>query len=1217
MQIRKIALRNLHSIRDLVEIDFTESPLVDSGLFAIIGDTGAGKTTILDAITLALYGDVCRKSDAKETLSYGAEDGLAECEFEAKGRRFLAQWRVRTTKSKKVGQGKKAERSVAEWDDKSATFHIVAERKVREVNRFIEEVTGLDFPRFTRSVMLAQGDFAAFLKANEKERSDLLERITGTEIYSELSKGALEKKNIEKQKLDALTEKRDALKIFSTEDLKELKGVLREKKKAHKTTQIELEKAKKDLAGLHQIRKLTSQKERIEKAILKLNADKENFKIDLDKLASHQKSLPLHPTLARLEDKKLETNSIKSELEKLQIKIIESTAKEAAQKALFLEKKQKHDELKKGQPAALQLIDQVSSLDTKLQTLRPNHLQLKNQLEELQYQHSKEIAEHKKTEEGVADYQLKINKLDKWLEDKQALADLPKDLQTVIHYESSMRSNLIEKNELLKENKTHQEKIKTGQEKINRLKETLQKVRQKSDELLTEFKALAPDNYASDRIDLLEKLNKDIESAADQKQYLDKLNILVKDYQMALGEINQIEDQLSDLRQEERALDMALLTAIEEGEVAENNRFFKQEIFRQQQAIANYENDRAELKEGDACPLCFSTEHPFRTQTFTPYVNKAKEELAAAEKQVDIKLKERNKLANRLREISSQTRQLDSATTGRLPLLNEKLIHIEQKMADLSQYLSDDDFTRSTAEWVAQKVAGFENDLQQKKSIREKLANLNGLLNKQETLIRELESQYKDDEYALMEIQKGWEHKQQTIKGLDLKFNELKNELDKLIKKYGHSFSTNTAKAMFADLREKEHSYSAQFNEKSKIAQQLKLDLHTIKQLEKSIAATAKKIEKAVKATKKGADELAELELKRQNLFGEKNTTEERETLLNSMQLSEFSLHEVKSDYDQTKEALNLAKQSVKNLQTRLTKGNKELADVLKKIEKGMAKLGLTSIDSLRSNLLSETDANRIKAKADKLKKQEIEFNQQSKLVEKEWTKIHKKPISEIPEEELTLNIKSLETNHLEIQRNIGALEQQLKNNEDLKAESAQLLESIDTQRATYNRWMALYDLIGSSDGKKFRVFAQGLTLQKLVQLANVHLKNLFGRYLIIKRPNEDLELDIIDTYQAENTRSMHTLSGGESFLVSLALALGLSDLAGKNANIKSLFIDEGFGTLDDQALDMALNTLENLQAKGKTIGIISHVKELKERISTQVQVLKKGGGVSIVEVVG
>ena len=175
----------------------------------------------------------------------------------------------------------------------------------------------------------------------------------------------------------------------------------------------------------------------------------------------------------------------------------------------------------------------------------------------------------------------------------------------------------------------------------------------------------------------------------------------------------------------------------------------------------------------------------------------------------------------------------------------------------------------------------------------------------------------------------------------------------------------------------------------------------------------------------------------------------------------------------------------------------------------------------------------------------------------------------------------------------------------------------IEKQKQEYNRWARLNEIIGMADGKKFRIFAQGLTLQKLAQLANQHLEKLNGRYLIDKRSDEDLELDIIDTYQADNRRSMNTLSGGESFLVSLALALGLSDLAGRNAQIQSLFIDEGFGSLDDNTLDLAISTLENLQASGKTIGIISHVKALKERISVQIVVQKRGNGFSSVEVIG
>ena len=198
-----------------------------------------------------------------------------------------------------------------------------------------------------------------------------------------------------------------------------------------------------------------------------------------------------------------------------------------------------------------------------------------------------------------------------------------------------------------------------------------------------------------------------------------------------------------------------------------------------------------------------------------------------------------------------------------------------------------------------------------------------------------------------------------------------------------------------------------------------------------------------------------------------------------------------------------------------------------------------------------------------------------------------------------------------------GGLKQQFNDNDKTGKRAIRIKKDNKRQREIYQRWAALNDLIGSHDGKNFRIFAQGLTLQKLVNLANPQLKRLYGRYSIVKRKGEDLDLGIVDTYQAEHVRSMNTLSGGESFLVSLALALGLSDLAGRKANIRSLFIDEGFGSLDDQTLDLAISTLENLQAGGKTIGIISHVKELKERVTTRLNVRKRGGGNSVVEIIG
>ncbi len=217
----------------------------------------------------------------------------------------------------------------------------------------------------------------------------------------------------------------------------------------------------------------------------------------------------------------------------------------------------------------------------------------------------------------------------------------------------------------------------------------------------------------------------------------------------------------------------------------------------------------------------------------------------------------------------------------------------------------------------------------------------------------------------------------------------------------------------------------------------------------------------------------------------------------------------------------------------------------------------------------------------------------------------------------MKVQLQSLEEQYSERLKQEGALQDQIRQDAAQKNTAKGLVKQLEKQKKEYRRWAKLNDIIGMADGKKFRIFAQALTLEKLIFLANQHLRQLNGRYVIEKLKGDDLSLEIVDTYQANHRRSMHTLSGGERFLVSLALALGLSDLAGRQSQIQSLFIDEGFGTLDDNSLDLVLSTLENLQSSGKTIGVISHVKELKERIATQIQLVKQENGFSKLKIVG
>ena len=189
-----------------------------------------------------------------------------------------------------------------------------------------------------------------------------------------------------------------------------------------------------------------------------------------------------------------------------------------------------------------------------------------------------------------------------------------------------------------------------------------------------------------------------------------------------------------------------------------------------------------------------------------------------------------------------------------------------------------------------------------------------------------------------------------------------------------------------------------------------------------------------------------------------------------------------------------------------------------------------------------------------------------------------------------------------------GEVRQQLRQDEQNRAQRQALLQAIEQGRRALAEWGHLNQLIGSQKGDKFRKFAQGLTLDNLVWLANNQLTRLHGRYLLKRKISEELELEVVDTWQADSVRDTRTLSGGESFLVSLALALALSDLVSHKTRIDSLFLDEGFGTLDSETLDTALDALDALNASGKTIGVISHVEAMKERIPVQIRVKKING---------
>lgn len=330
-----------------------------------------------------------------------------------------------------------------------------------------------------------------------------------------------------------------------------------------------------------------------------------------------------------------------------------------------------------------------------------------------------------------------------------------------------------------------------------------------------------------------------------------------------------------------------------------------------------------------------------------------------------------------------------------------------------------------------------------------------------------------------------------------------------------------------------------------------------------------------------------------------------------------LSAEEARQDWSDKKAELEIQEAELRAQLGNEEAARKSLTEIQERLMSAIDSSDFQDLDDLRAANLDQEEADRIEQieinfknrKHDlttrlEVAKEEIEFLREAGIPEREEAEHFK------AEYEKSQNDRDLLIEKLTTQQN--RIEMDDKN----RRKFADQKELLDKAQKDAGIWGRLRLLIGSHDGAKFRKYAQSISLDVLIRHANRHLSRLSDRYRIQRISGEELQLEIEDLHQAGVTRPMTSLSGGESFLASLALALGLSELAGRNVRIDSLFIDEGFGSLDSEVLDLAIGTLEALHQHNKSVGVISHVDLLKQRITTQIRVIKRTAGDSVLEVV-
>ncbi|MDD4220132.1 MAG: AAA family ATPase, partial [Sphaerochaetaceae bacterium] len=1055
-------------------IDFTDPEYDYNGIFALTGPTGAGKSTILDAICLALYGATPRlgriTQSSNDIMSRQTGECYAEVVFESQAGRFRCHWGQHRSRKNRDGDLQSPRHEIAE----ATPGGKVMENQLRLVLSAVEEKTGMDFDRFTRSILLAQGGFDTFLKATAEQKSKILEQITGTNIYSEISIGVHNRQREEQRKLDLLQAETSGIIILAPEEEHEL----HEKLKNIKEQEPRLVKLVSETGhAITWVRTIATLQSEIKSLLVeseKLQHDVETFKPEQSMLDRANKAASLEGTYATLtEIRSQQSNDITSlEAEEAALPDLEEQANNAAE-ALKLAQECTLEEKKELQSAS-KVIQQVRLLDQKLD------------------QQKQAVVESK----------------DSCIKDKEAIEKVKKAQADQQEKRSEAGNNLELIETYLAEH---------GEDAW--LVNNLSGVEERLNNLVTKQHEIGKIKTNKKQVDAVLK--------AAQKA----LDTATKQYN---ANKNELDSAKANLKLKEEALQKHL-----SGRLLREYRTEKEALLREKEflaKIAALTEHRAKLEDGKPCPLCGATEHPFALGN-VPIPDEVEHKINTLET-VIAKAEDFGEEIHKLGEIKDVALlQLTNSEAKRASAENVR-DNTKKRLDELKVSLqeSSDDFT------------------EEKQIVSDKLLPL-GI------------TEIPDDDVSAL-------------------FNSLKDRL-KTWQDYSTKKSNNERKIADIDSEIKR--------------------LSGIVEIQNSALEEKKeRLEVLEKEYKRTSDE-------RIALYGTKNPDAEEERLNQKISAAEEAEKRAGTRNTDVQQKLSNTKTKVESLNKSIKERKPKLNTLEADFNTVLVETGFTEEAAFQEARRTNTQRNELAARAKELEERQTALKATQKDRKGRLAIEEAKEVTEKSLEELQPLFEEYEGSLKQLRDDMVATKLKLDENSNAQERIKEKRKAIEAQEKESLKWGKLHSLIGSADGKKYRNFAQGLTFELMVSHANRQLIKMSDRYLLIRDNLQPLELNVIDNYQAGEIRSTKNLSGGESFIISLALALGLSQMASRKVRVDSLFLDEGFGSLDEETLETALKTLSSLQQDGKLIGVISHVSAMKEMISTQISILSGVGGRSTI----
>ncbi len=1145
MRIDRIHIENLASLRGAqTTIDLQAGELGDAGLVAITGATGAGKSTILDAVCLALFDQTPRLHgrgrDPRELLSRGTGEAKAAVDLTLDDQtQWTAEWTVHRARGRADGALQASKQRILD----RSTGEVLADQK-KTVKAWVEGKLGLSFEQFTGVILLAQGQFAKFLESTDADRSELLERLTGTEIYSELGSRAFERFKELKQKVAAEEEQRQELVLLSAEDRRRMEQEQDELEPNLARLEEQLQGLERQIRWVEEDRRLRKRRDDARQALASAEKALEHAEPDRRRVARAEAAASVIGALHRLDDARETETKTRSQLD---------TARRAVR------------ELQTGGRAAR----------SRLQAL----------------------LDHLQRQEGLAGRAL-----------ERVSGFAAADAEAVAAFREARQSSRAHRqrgHELELELTKSRAQIEAGSREVDQRRagaeaalERVETLRERWEEVTTRRSEVLG-GQTSERLSREQVLLRQAEEIRRELDTLDPepLEELVAGLELELNKATADADACRALAEvSRRELDeheKLLRLAMEGAEVAAHRHL---------------------LREGEPCPLCGSQSHPFVDGSEHDLPEEERDVLRRAHDRLDALKGELRRTAADLERAEKKSRELSDQLARqreRAQKTRRDFQHKGSQWVELRLQLIDlpmDPFSISGSR-LGTMLKALEARL-------ESLAAVNSERDELEAELKAASSSRQQTDQKLAVAEEGLKHVQGRHRDLEKERQQaetsqaesdqnLRTVAEQLAQACGLSLDRPDDDAPLTDPAL--DAFYGRLIDGRKAWQRASERWRQLTDLSRTLGPRAERLlteepwpePEGEPSTEDPFDaeprELEEPEAPSPDLLADR--------LRSALDQVDSRLSEHRLAADRQQQAERALSSAVETLEAR----NAEL-------QRGLDGSPFDHEQDLRAGWITRGQLEALRDGLEKLRlaaeRSRADLHRSTRDLEEHREAGTALGIAQSAVE-ADLRQQSHETRlrRKELADRSLGLRLELEKDLERRRQRETLDKRLEASIAARDRAGRLSQLIGQKDGGKFRRFAQQLNLGQLLGLANRRLEHLAPRYALAA-VSGSLDLEVIDRDMADEQRPVSTLSGGESFLVSLALALALADLRRGQLRLGTLFLDEGFGSLDQETLDTALSTLEQLQADQATkILIISHVGALQERIPHRIEVAKHGGG--------